>query len=138
MPFYAFTLVKVRGSPKETDYDDYLSSMLSKNPGISDRGRFYEYTRRCHVHMLLYSERPIGYADLKLKEYQHGWNLNLQVVKSLPAWNRYIRKDQQKGTESQRSAETVATPEVGVQSEETIEEYRTTASDIYKRFGRIV
>lgn len=92
--FYACTIKRTRGTPTEADYESYLSTMLAKNPSISDRGRFYEYTRGCHVHMLLYSERKIGYSDLKLSDRQHGWNINLSPVRSLTAWNRYIRKDQ--------------------------------------------
>lgn len=94
MSYYAFTLKKTRGTPVVSDYETYLAAMLQKNPGIDDRGRFYEYTRGCHVHMLLYSERPIGYSDLKLTERQHGWNINVSPCRSLGAWNTYIRKDQ--------------------------------------------
>lgn len=135
MTYYAATIKKTRGVPVESDYEDYLSEVFRKNPSIADRGRFYEYTRGCHVHMLLYSERPIGYSDLKI--HNHGWNVNLSVVRSLGAWNTYIRKDQGKLIEEEAERDVCEVTRRDFSVSPPVEG-EISPLQLYKKYGRIV
>lgn len=88
------------------------------------------------MHMLLYSERPVGYSDMKLTEKQYGWNIDISPCRSLGAWNTYIHKDQGKLTvveaerdvQNARQVRSVSPPVPG----------ELSPPQLYKKYGRIV
>lgn len=86
--YYSFTLSKVRGDRKLSDYEDYLDKL-----NLEVHNKVYEENKGLHVHCMIRSARRVTKKQCKL--YPYGWSLkliHLQTFSDIGAWIHYCLK----------------------------------------------